>query len=558
MTLLDQAKQAQLAKEFPKAESLFQQAMAEAPRDPELWYNYGLFALQQGETLEAKQCIEKSLELETGNAECYIALGNIAKAEKEFDAAMNYFQKGLAIDAKHVEIHNSLGTLYYQKQDFDKALKHYIKATYLQPDYAQAHFNLGLLFIQQGKIEHAIKQFNNVLSLLPDFVPAARYLGDLFLQQQNFIEAKKHYETILDLKIEDADVYNNLGVVYLKQDQWEEASQYFTKAILADNKHIDAKNNLATVYLQHERFDNAIRSYQDVLALKPEDLEANYNLGVATMAIGELEAARQQFEKVIRMDAKNIDARVNLAAVLLKLDERKQAIKLYEEVLVIEPNQAIADYMLKALKGAEQPVAAPEQYVENLFDNYAGYYEKHMGEVLRYTVPEKMEELLKPYLNNEMDILDLGCGSGLAAEKFKAYAKSIIGIDLSNKMLKAAAKKTIYANLIHADLAPGIQRLVHSVDLIIAADVFVYLGSLREIFHLVHSKLSTKGLFCFSTELGEEGYQLQVTARYTHSIAYIEELAEISGFEVIAKNTIIPRYQDDKPIQGMLYLLTKL
>lgn len=489
----------------------------------------------------------------------YLNLGNIAKREQDVEKALNYFQQGLAINPDDFEIHNQLGVLYYELKNFDHALLHYVKATHLKPDFVPAHFNLGLLFIQQGKIEFAIKQFHNVETLLPEFMPALRYLGDLYLQLQNYIIAEKYYQALLELNPVDADTLNNLGVIYLKQEKFEQASQYFGKAITADEKHLNARNNLAALYLQHERYDNALRNYQAMLEINPDDLEANYNAGVAAMAIGELSSASQYFEKTLAINPKNLDAMLNLAAVKLKLNEKSTAIALYHDVLKLNPKQSIALYMLQAIEGLpnnqEQPSAAPREYVENLFDNYAGFYDKHINDVLKYTVPNAMLQLLNPHLNQFNTILDLGCGSGLAAEKLKSHSNKIIGIDMSKKMLALAARKNFYNELIHADLITGMENLKETFDLIIAADVFVYIGDLDTIFALVNTHLKSRGLFCFSTELAANNYQLLTTARYAHSTDYIAKLAEKYSFQIIEQQSIIPRYQDNQPVQGMLYLL---
>lgn len=484
-----------------------------------------------------------------------------------FEQATADLQDALSKNPDQAELHNQLGVLYYKQKDFDKALQHYVKATNLKPDFAEAHFNLGLLFIQQGKIEFAIKQFHNVETLLPEFVPALRYLADLSLQIQDYNSAKYYYEQIIEANAVDADVLNNLGVVYLKQEIWEEASQYFGKALIIDEDHLDARSNLAAVYLQNERYDNAMRNYQEFLTHKPDDIESNYNLGVAAMAVGELKIAVNHFEKVLTIDNNNIDAMLNLAAVKLKLTEKTAAIKLYHEVLHQNAVQSIARYMLQALEGGDNPESAPKEYVENLFDNYAGYYEKHINEVLQYSVPDAMGRMLAPYLEalslrgslrpkqSNLAILDLGCGSGLAAEKFAAHAKTIIGIDLSKKMLKQAERKNIYTELIHADLITGMQQLSQQFDLIIAADVFVYIGSLEEIFSLVKSHLKPGGLFCFSTETAGANYQLLSSARYAHASEYITTLAIAQGLSIIEQQSIIPRYQENQPVAGMLYLL---
>lgn len=51
------------------------------------------------------------------------------------------------------------------------------------------------------------------------------------------------------------------------------------------------------------------------------------------------------------------------------------------------------------------------------------------------------------YLNGSLDILDLGCGTGLIGSWFKDYARTLVGVDVSPMMLDMATKKGCYHEL---------------------------------------------------------------------------------------------------------------
>lgn len=51
------------------------------------------------------------------------------------------------------------------------------------------------------------------------------------------------------------------------------------------------------------------------------------------------------------------------------------------------------------------------------------------------------------YLNGSLDILDLGCGTGLIGSWFKDYARTLVGVDVSPTMLDMATKKGCYQEL---------------------------------------------------------------------------------------------------------------
>ena len=152
------------------------------------------------------------------------------------------------------------------------------------------------------------------------------------------------------------------------------------------------------------------------------------------------------------------------------------------------------------------------EYVKQLFDGYATTYDKH-GKKLLYAAPRvirsEMASIYKKryddvvraqgaaapptylsYIQKSLDILDLGCGTGLAGAWLEDYAKSMIGVDLSPGMVEKAKKKVIYSDVRVEDINQYMERIITAgvgsaasgrttFDLIVAADVLSYIGDLR-------------------------------------------------------------------------------
>src|SRR6185503_837619 len=105
-------------------------------------------------------------------------------------------------------------------------------------------------------------------------------------------------------------------------------------------------------------------------------------------------------------------------------------------------------------------------------------------------------------------------------------AGHLVGIDLSREMLAKARAKTIYQELIEGDLAPNIAALREPAELFLAADVFVYVGDLGDVFAQVARKSTPQALFCFSVETHDGAdYVLRDTGRFAHSRSYVERVA---------------------------------
>lgn len=166
--------------------------------------------------------------------------------------------------------------------------------------------------------------------------------------------------------------------------------------------------------------------------------------------------------------------------------------------------------------------------VANLFNEYAPSFEAELDE-LCYRTPSMIEgALLQAFASgtgaadHEGHIVfsstlavDLGCGTGLAALALHSRCHGrLIGCDLSRSMLAIAARKqrkdgcgSLYDDLAECDLISFLRSSVEpaTADLIIAADVLVYMRELDDLFVAVEASLAPGGVFAFSTELARPG-----------------------------------------------------
>jgi predicted TPR repeat methyltransferase len=94
--------------------------------------------------------------------------------------------------------------------------------------------------------------------------------------------------------------------------------------------------------------------------------------------------------------------------------------------------------------------------------------------------------------------------------------------------------------------------------LVVAADVFAYIGDLSRVFHEVHGALKGGGLFGFSVEAGEgREFVLRPTLRYAHSAAYLRRLSQAHGFIVETIESKVLRREDGDDVPGHIAILRR-
>jgi len=284
-----------------------------------------------------------------------------------------------------------------------------------------------------------------------------------------------------------------------------------------------------------------------------------YNLGVTYMALSKFDEAIECFEGILKNVPNNIDALINIGAIAIKQNNRDKAVDYYQRALEIDSENQTVQFILSALLGKQDQECSPDDYVKNLFDRYALFFDGHLTKGLDYRVPNELLFVVRENLNlenNKLSIFDLGCGTGLTGEKFKEFSSYLAGVDLSSKMIRLAKNKNIYDELMTETIDDALKKFNDKFDLILAGDVFVYSGDLSTVFQRVNNALKPKGLFVFTTEINEaDGYVLQDTARFAHSKAYINDLARKHGFEILSAETIDTRKQENSWLQGYCFCM---
>ena len=243
------------------------------------------------------------------------------------------------------------------------------------------------------------------------------------------------------------------------------------------------------------------------------------------------------------------------------------AIDAYRQALRFDPEDVFGARLKLALFGAaEVPDQPPSRYVESLFDEYAERFDEALVEKLDYTVPGKLAHMVSARAPFELAV-DLGCGTGLLGAEIRHVAERLEGFDLSANMLAKAEQKGIYDYLAQADLslpadeaglfAEGRSR--RRADLVTAADVLMYLGSLETVLPLVVDLLMPGGHFAFSVEeaAAGAGFELRQSLRYAHSEDYIRDLLARYGLETLSMMRTDIRLDRGEPIYGMLFLSRK-
>lgn len=239
--------------------------------------------------------------------------------------------------------------------------------------------------------------------------------------------------------------------------------------------------------------------------------------------------------------------------------ERDAAIDGYRRCLELDPDDRMGAVLRLALLGAvAEPPRPPPAYVVGVFDGYAEAFDSALVERLAYRVPDELHRLVMEHAGPEARfarVLDLGCGTGLAGECFRSAADCLDGVDLSEGMIAVARRKSLYDMLEVAEAVEFTARSEGRYDLVVAADVLVYLGDLAPLFRAVARALTPCGRFAFSVEAASgNGFRLTPGHRYAHGEAYLRRVLEEAGLAIMELRPSRCRLEAGRPVDGLLIL----
>lgn len=263
------------------------------------------------------------------------------------------------------------------------------------------------------------------------------------------------------------------------------------------------------------------------------------------------------YKKAIDLNPKCTLSHFLIGKAYMKKNEPDNAIPYLEKSLKIDPNNPEAQHLLAIAKGSNLNTAS-KAYVTKVFDDFADSFEDTLLKNLNYSAPESICNQLKKYISKKDNtIIDLGCGTGLCGPLIKDICKTLKGVDLSQKMLDKASSKNIYHELAHEDICSYLKKQKH-INAIIAADVFIYIGDLRDVFKSSYQALEYGGFFSFSIEKSsQETFKPLVSGRFAHSLNYIRDLASDNNFDWIENKEDILRKEAGIDTYGEIITLKK-
>jgi len=276
-------------------------------------------------------------------------------------------------------------------------------------------------------------------------------------------------------------------------------------------------------YLHHYKH-LVLSKYRETKVKLSDLIKTNYELGLYHLHANNLNDAMLRFRIVLHFRSEHSGALYNLAKCLLAKGKKSDAEQKLKAALKIKPDFIEAEYLLLILHNKESKTSIPLSIVEQHYDRTAHEFDKKFSIKNGHRLPVYIAEKLSKSVDHskKYDILDIGCGTGKCgyAVAKRISKKTMIGVDISNKMLEIAKDNAPesaslgFNKFIHSDYYKFLENTTKKFDIVLASMSLHFSNDLTKIMHNIYQIMNIDATFAFAVEKSNKDTHTKLNTSY--------------------------------------------
>ncbi|MGN6369220.1 MAG: methyltransferase domain-containing protein [Phycisphaerae bacterium] len=486
--------------------------------------------------------------------------GLIARWEREDEGFARAVESGIG----QAQALARLGVRLCLQEHYDEAVAVLRGATELAPADWRILNNLAVVLERARRPADAIAAARASLDLHVRQPEVWLHLANMLKASGDLPAADAAYAQALELEPASPIGWQMLGLLRQEQRRFRDAIDCFLKCARNGNTSPAIFGVLGQLFHQVGEFSKSLHAYRAAAEMDPANptytrMRNRVAFLVAMIDNVNVDAALQEYLANTAADAPAEDRDTALLlhhafSLLSGFGHTAAAARVGQKRLDLQPASPSAAYLLKALSGDQSILRSPDDYLVEYFDAFAPGFDQQLTGLLGYSVPHQLCELLLPRIaGRKLDILDVGCGTGLCGVEIAAAAQTLTGIDLSPKMLEIARSRGLYHHLFCDEITRFLHGTSAAADLLLAADVLIYFGELRPLFQGFARVLRPGGLVALSVETADAPqFRLLPSGRFGHNAEYVRRTAAAYGLELLEARAATLRLEAATPVRGEL------
>ena len=426
------------------------------------------------------------------------------------------------------------------------------------PDSGLLHHGRGIILMALGRLDEARRAFDSALDFAPRHADIWVSIGELHLAQHDRAAASAAFQNALTIDDLTPGAWEGLRRATNPFKRWRVARRMAARRRADEARLCETDPRASQVITEAARLGKmhhhaeAIDLLRKFLEQCPGHVTVTATLSALLAGLGNVAQGRAHLRRLAQWWPESALAAYYLGAYLITSGDRGAGIDSLRRALALDPQDRANARFVLATAGVEDTPQVAADEVRGIFDSYAGNFDKDLVENLEYRVPEWLAAAIGKSGRRWAHALDIGCGTGLCGVQLRARVERLVGVDLSEKMLEKARARNVYDALACVEAVEYLARASEPFDLMVAADVLIYIGDVSALFPAVAARLAPGGEFWFSVESTSEGFHITMSRRYQHSLSYLEAMARASGLRIKYHQEIDIRRHATEMQKGLL------
>lgn len=391
---------AQEERDFETAQRFFRLAIEDKPEDFRGHLGLALLALNQGQLSDAESHASTAAALVDDDPIIRYVRGSVARYQGRTEDAKNHLQKAVELHNANLLAYFELISLFIETGEAEQAQKQLDAVYALTPNSPMAQYYSALMLAIEGKPQEAEYLLLRTGDFTRAFPPAARVYGHVAFALGKYSTAQPYLERFLNRVPSDRVTRLALAECLTRRGQARKALLYLEPLLSDGTDDLEALLQAAAAYGSMGQVNDA-RKYIEkagTVASQGDDRDEELisligqRLALTQFIGGDNQGAIQQLRTLYAEEGADAESLSLLANIQMESGDLVGAEETANRILELDPESAIGRNLLGALRFRERDTsAAIEQYSAALATN-PDYQSALKNRALAYLASEQFDE----------------------------------------------------------------------------------------------------------------------------------------------------------------------
>jgi tetratricopeptide (TPR) repeat protein len=286
--------------QFDEAIVLLQEQIKRFPMTPEPHLLLGTVLRRQNKIAEAREALQRAVELSPGNLQPLAALIDLEISEGNFPAALD---RARQVTAKHPR--SAAGPFFearvhFAQQNWDAAEAALQKTIELDPNAGDAYGLLVSTYLAANRLPQAAARLEEITRGNTSNTQAAMALALVHEKLRDFPKAAEAYEKVIANTPDSAAALNNLAYIYTEHlNQPQKAVELARRARALQPGDAPIADTLGWALFKQQDYPQALALFQESAPKLADVPDAQFHLGMASYMMGRRDEAKAAFERAL-------------------------------------------------------------------------------------------------------------------------------------------------------------------------------------------------------------------------------------------------------------------